>query len=73
MVAKTFSLWDGLPASAVPSMARDIALGKPSELDYQTGAVVRLGREAGVPVTVNAFLYACLLPAEREARRQANL
>ncbi|HWX24030.1 MAG TPA: 2-dehydropantoate 2-reductase [Vicinamibacteria bacterium] len=73
MVAKTFAVLDALPATAVPSMARDIALGKPSELEYQTGAVVRQGRERSVPVTVNAFLYACLLPAEREARRLANL
>jgi 2-dehydropantoate 2-reductase len=66
---RTFRLWDGLPGAAVPSMARDISLGKPSELEYQTGAVVRLGRERGVPTPVNDLLYACLLPSEREARK----
>ena len=31
-------------------------------------AIARLGAEAGVPVPVNGFLYAALLPAERRAR-----
>jgi 2-dehydropantoate 2-reductase len=69
VAARTWSLWDGLPSAAVPSMARDISLGRPSELDYQTGAVVRLGREKGVPTPVNSLLYACLLPSERDARK----
>jgi 2-dehydropantoate 2-reductase len=43
--------------------------GRPSELESQTGAVVRMGREAGVPTPVNEFLYAILLPMEIYARR----
>jgi 2-dehydropantoate 2-reductase len=68
---KILSFLDSLAPGAVPSMARDVGLGRPSELDYQTGAVVRLGRESGVPVPVNALLYACLLPAELDARQKA--
>ena len=67
-VARNMGYVDGLPADATASMQRDIMDGRPSELEQQTGAIARLGREAGVPVPVNAFLYAALLPAERKAR-----
>jgi 2-dehydropantoate 2-reductase len=49
-------------------MQRDVGAGRPSELDDQTGAVVRLAREAGVPVPVHETLHAALLPQERAAR-----
>jgi 2-dehydropantoate 2-reductase len=67
-VARTLSYVDGLPAESTASMQRDILEGRPSELDYQTGAVVRLGRQSGVPVPVNEFIYQSLLPGERRAR-----
>lgn len=44
------------------SMHIDIELGRPTELDALNGAVVRLGREAGVPTPVNSFLYSILAP-----------
>lgn len=44
------------------SMEIDIELGRPTELDALNGAVVRLGREAGVPTPVNSFLYSILAP-----------
>jgi 2-dehydropantoate 2-reductase len=69
-VRETLDYVDGLPEDATASMQRDILDGKPSELDYQSGAVVRLGKEAGVPVPVNECLYASLLPAEMEARKR---
>ncbi len=67
-VAHTMSYVDGLPADGTASMQRDVLEGRPSELDYQTGAVVRLGREAHVPVPLNEFIYRALLPGERRAR-----
>jgi 2-dehydropantoate 2-reductase len=67
-VARTLAYVDGLPADATASMQRDIMGGLPSELEYQTGAVVRLGRQARVPVPVNECLYRSLLPAELKAR-----
>lgn len=67
-VARTLAYVDGLPADATASMQRDIADGRPSELESQVGAVVRLGREAAVPTPASAFLYAALLPAETAAR-----
>jgi 2-dehydropantoate 2-reductase len=51
-------------------MQRDIGAGRPSELEDQTGAVVRLARAAGVPVPIHEALLAVLLPQERAARGQ---
>ena len=64
----TLAFVDKLPGDATASMQRDLIEGRPSELEAQTGAIVRLGREAGVPTPANAFLYAVLLPSERLAR-----
>lgn len=47
---------------------QDITVGRPSELEPEVGAVVRLARNAGVPVPNHEFLYASLLPQERKAR-----
>ncbi len=66
---KTLKFFDTLPEDATCSMQRDVAEGRPSELENQNGAIVRLGREVGVPVPVNEFLYAALLPQEKLARR----
>ncbi len=67
-VERTLAYFDGLPEDGSASMQRDILEGRPSELDDQTGAVVRLARAAGVPVPVNESLYGALLPAELQAR-----
>jgi len=67
-VERTLRFVDALPAEATASMQRDILEGRPSELESQTGAVVRLAAEAGVSVPTNRFLYASLLPSERKAR-----
>jgi 2-dehydropantoate 2-reductase len=64
----TMALYDGMPADGTASMQRDIMNGRPSELEAQTGAVVRLGREAGVATPVNALIYDGLLPTELRAR-----
>lgn len=67
-VGRNLRYVDSLPPDATASMQRDIMEGRPSELEQQNGAIARLGPAAGVPVPVNAFLYACLLPSERRAR-----
>lgn len=59
---------DNLPSQATASMQRDIMEGRPSELSAQSGAVVRLGEELGVPTPTHAFIYNSLLPAEMKAR-----
>jgi 2-dehydropantoate 2-reductase len=67
-IAKSLARIDALPAGATASMHRDLVEGRPSELEGQTGAVVRLGKQSGVPRPVHDFLYASLLPGERRSR-----
>ncbi len=59
---------DALPPHGTASMQRDLLAGRPSELEAQTGAIVRLGAAAGVPTPINAIIYAALLPQELAAR-----
>jgi 2-dehydropantoate 2-reductase len=59
---------DGLAPAATSSLQRDLAAGRPSELDDWTGAVVRLGREARVPTPVHETILAKLAPLEAAAR-----
>ncbi|HEX9051958.1 MAG TPA: 2-dehydropantoate 2-reductase [Anaeromyxobacter sp.] len=66
--ARTLAFLDGVLPEATASMQRDLGAGRPSELDDQTGAVVRLAREARVPAPVHEHLYAALAPQERAAR-----
>ena len=61
---------DGLPEGATSSLQRDIGAGRPSELEAWNGAVVRLGREAGVATPLHDFLYHSLLPLELKAQGQ---
>lgn len=55
-VAKVWRRYDGLPADGFTSMARDLLAGRPSELDSQPGAVVRLGARFGVPTPIHSRL-----------------
>jgi 2-dehydropantoate 2-reductase len=59
---------EAMPPQTTASMHRDIVAGRPSELEDQIGAVVRLAAQSGVDVPLNRFLYAALLPQERAAR-----
>ena len=70
-VERTMAFADRLAPSGTASLQRDIVDGKPSELEAWNGAVVRLGREAGVSTPLHAFIYHCLLPLERRARGEA--
>lgn len=51
---------DQLPAEMTSSMAEDLGRGNRLELDWLSGAVVRMGREHNVPTPTNAFMYAAL-------------
>jgi 2-dehydropantoate 2-reductase len=66
---QTVDNWpDRLEPGATMSLQRDIADGRPSELEEQIGVVVRTGREVGVEVPVHTFIYQSLLPGELRAR-----
>jgi 2-dehydropantoate 2-reductase len=67
-VARVMGYVDGLPYATTTSMQRDTLEGRPSELEYQAGTVVRLAGATAVPVPTTEFLYAALLPGERRAR-----
>ncbi|MDP4267457.1 MAG: 2-dehydropantoate 2-reductase [Bacteroidota bacterium] len=71
VVDKTMEFIDSLPYEASASLASDILSGKQSELDYQNGTVVNLGKKYKVDTPVNRFVYDCLLPMELQARKNA--
>jgi 2-dehydropantoate 2-reductase len=66
-IVQSLARVDSLPAGATASMHRDLVEGRPSELREQTGAVVRLGKSAGVARPVHDFLWASLLPEAMRA------
>lgn len=70
-IDRALGFLDSLQEGSTASMQRDIVAGNPSELDSQNGAVVRLGRTAGVPTPINTMIYAALLPQENAARSRS--
>ena len=71
-VSKTVAFVDSFSYDATSSLTRDVWEGKPSEIEYQNGTVVRLGEQYGVKTPVNRFIYDCILPMERRARQMKN-
>ena len=67
IVQKTMTFMDGLPERGTTSLQRDLAEGRPSELEAWNGAVLRLGRDVGVVTPLHAFIYQSQLPRERRA------
>jgi 2-dehydropantoate 2-reductase len=67
-INKVMASADALPEDATSSMQRDIAAGKPSELEAQNGAVVRMARETGIEVPTHTLIYETLKPFEVKAR-----
>jgi len=65
---RSSALLDSLPAVATTSLQRDVMEGRPSELDAQAGALVRLGEKVGVATPLHAFIYHALMPLEMQAR-----
>ncbi len=59
---------DNLAANGTTSLQRDIIEGRPSELEYQTGTIVRLSKQVGIDAPLNTFIYHALLPGEMKAR-----
>ncbi|HYB96456.1 MAG TPA: 2-dehydropantoate 2-reductase [Vicinamibacterales bacterium] len=58
----TIALIKNFPASSKSSMLEDIERGRRLELPWLSGAVVRLGREAGVPTPIHQFITTVLTP-----------
>ena len=73
VVERVMKFADNIPHAATTSMYRDIVSGLPSELDAQTGAVVRLGKEASVATPINQFIYDSLILQEMRALTRKSL
>ena len=67
-VARAIKTLEGMPPNSTASMQRDLVRGRPSELDAQNGAVVRLAHEAGVVTPINRFFLYSLRSLELRAR-----
>lgn len=60
--ARGMAAIDRLPAEMRASLAHDLAAGKPLETDWLSGAVVRLGADAGVAAPAHQAVAALLAP-----------
>jgi len=69
-IGTTLAIIDSQPPETTSSMQRDIMSGRPSELEAQTGAVVRFGRMTRIPTPIHDSFYAALSPLEQKARHQ---
>ena len=58
----TMKLVMGWPPQMKASMFEDLERGRRLELPWLSGAIVRLGREAGVETPIHRFLVAILNP-----------
>jgi 2-dehydropantoate 2-reductase len=62
IMESTLKLIRSFPAGSKSSMLEDIERGRRLELPWLSGAVVRLGREAGVPTPIHQFITTILTP-----------
>lgn len=72
-IEKAVAFIDGFSFEATASLTRDVWAGRPSEIHYQNGTVVRLANELGLHVPLNKFVYHTILPMEMKARKKAGL
>ena len=62
MRERQLAILDCVPETARASMAADLLAGRRLELEWLNGAIVRLGRDLGVPTPLNFAVYAALKP-----------
>lgn len=68
-IADIFAIYtDGFEEATTSSMQRDLAEGRPSELEDQVGEVVRRAHTVGVEAPTQNFMYRVLLAREEIAR-----
>ncbi len=72
-VEKTIAFMDTFPYNSTSSLTRDVWAGKPSEIEYQNGTVVKLGEKYGINTPINRFIYNSILPMELKARNNGTL
>lgn len=59
---EVLAMMRGMPPQAQSSMLSDLERQRPLELPWLSGAVVRLGREKGVPTPIHEFVATVLSP-----------
>jgi len=69
IVERTMTLARGFHPDTRSSLAYDLAQGNRLEVETLVGAVVRYGRELGVPTPLAFAIYACLKPYHDKAVR----
>jgi 2-dehydropantoate 2-reductase len=68
-IDKMMSFFTTFPYDTTFSLTRDVREGRPSEIEYQCGLVVKLGEEFGISTPINKFVYQSILPRENSARK----
>ncbi len=71
-VDNTLAFIDHIAPATMASMQRDIIAGRPSELEDQNGAIVRMGQKLNIPTPINSMIYYSLLPQESLARNKTS-
>jgi 2-dehydropantoate 2-reductase len=65
----TIAMIRQFPGDAKPSMLEDMEAGRPLELEYLAGAVVRFGKELGIPTPIHERAYRELAPLMAKNKR----
>lgn len=68
-IDKIMAIIDAMDHHTTASMQRDVMEGKPSELENFNGYIAKQGKLLEIPTPTNAFIYHCLLPQEKHARK----
>ncbi len=72
LVTEIMGRIDAIAPDVTASMQKDIMAGRPSELEAQNGAVVRMGHALNIPVPTHEKIYEALLPLEKKARETSS-
>jgi 2-dehydropantoate 2-reductase len=73
VVERTLTLFDRFDPRSKASMLGDLEAGKPLEVEWLSGELVRLGAELDVPTPIHRMTYACLKPYARGAGASATM
>lgn len=72
IVEKTMKAIDSFPPESTSSLTRDVWEGKPSEIEYQNGTIVKLGEKHSIATPINTLIYNTILPMELKARAKGD-
>ena len=67
---EVLAMMRGMPPTAQSSMLSDLERGRPLELPWLSGAVVRLGKAKGVATPTTSSSPRCCCRSSRAARRR---